>query len=327
MGIDQNSDRPHDKFVKSMLCKRPVIIDFFNANLPPKIRNELELETLTIEQGTFIDRRLRGGYTDVLCKVMTKKCGETYLYLLIEHYSGADPLIALKPVNYVMRIVDHHIKEATNAKRDPLPLPCVFVTILYNGKRSYKGERQFFKLFGDYAEIMETQFTKGFNFVDLSVEAKENLRGEGWASLMKWCLRYAMQREFLPYLSEFGLFVKDVVGNSTLTESDINRIEIMLQYMSMSLNTEAESDILLKALRATLPLELENTMATLGQQLIAKGEVRGEARGKIIGEAKGITETLDAITLIQQSEDDETSMRQTNLDLKTIQTLRKKLLH
>lgn len=319
MDIAQNSDRPHDKFAKSMLSELPVVIDFLDANLPEEIQKELELETLRIEQGTFVDQRLQAGYTDLLYKSMGKRGGESYLYLLIEHYSGADPLIAFKAFKYVMRIIDKHIKDAMNAKKNPLPLPCVFVTILYNGERAYKGEQQFFKLFGDYSQIMESQFTKGFNFVDVSVEANQDLRGEGWASMMKWCLRYAMQREFLPYLSDFGLFVKDIPEEAILSETGMNRIKVMLNYISMSLNTAADSDALMKALYEKLPRKLENTMATLGQQLIAKG--------KLEGKTEGISETLDAITLIQEGLDSETIMRQTSLDLKTIQMLREKLLH
>ncbi len=323
MEIPQNTRRPHDQFVKSMLFELPVVIDFLDANLPKEIRDELELETLKVEQGTFVDQRLQAGYTDVLYKSMTKRGEESYLYLLIEHYSSADPLIAFKTFNYAMRIIDKHIKDAMNAKKNPLPLPCVFVTILYNGERAYKAEQRFFKLFGDYSQIMESQFTRGFNFVDVSVEANQNLRGEGWASMVKWCLRYAMQREFLPYLSDFALFVKDIPEDLILAETGMNRIKAMLNYISMSLDTAADSDALMKALYEKLPQKLENTMTTLGEQLIAKGEARGEARGKI----EGISGTLDAITLIQQGLDNETIMHQTNLDLKTIQTLREKLLH
>ncbi len=64
-------------------------------------------------------------------------------------------------------------------------------------------------------------------------------------------------------------------------------------------------------------------MATLGSQLIAKGKIEGKVEGKV----EGISKTLDAITLIQQGLDNEAIMEQTNLDLKTIQALREKLLH
>lgn len=68
---------------------------------------------------------------------------------------------------------------------------------------------------------------------------------------------------------------------------------------------------MIRTLLNELPAEVEKTIMTLAEQLIAKG----------------IEETLIAITLINEGTNDTVIMQQTGLDLKIIQTLRKKILH
>lgn len=214
-------------------------------------------------------------------------------------------------------------KDAKNAKKNPLPLPLIFPIILYNGKKPYKREQRLCQLFGEHSQTVEDLFTKGFHLADLSVEADRELQDQGWASLMAWCMRYSMQRDFLPYLSELGSYFKYLFKNRNPTEVDMNRVNVMLYYMLTSMRTSADSEALMEALYKELPSELGETMATLGSQLIAKGKLEG----KIEGEVEGISKTLDAITLIQQGLDNETIMKETALDSKTIQALREKIFH
>lgn len=68
---------------------------------------------------------------------------------------------------------------------------------------------------------------------------------------------------------------------------------------------------MIRTLLNELPAEVEKTIMTLAEQLIAKG----------------IEETLIAITLINEGTNDTVIMQQTGLDLKIIQTLHKKVLH
>lgn len=311
--------RPHDEFFKAMMFDVPVARDFFEAHLSEDVLNQIDLNSLQLSPGTLINRELKARHTDILYKVDLKNGEKGYIFLLVEHQSTPDPVMAFRTPNYVMRILDRHINEAKNASLNPLPLPTVFPILFYNGEKSYTEERYLFNLFSkDGKTKMQQIFNGPLNLWDVSLETNQDLRGQKWASLLSWCMRYSAQREFSSYLHDFGQFIKDIVAIYGWREMDRNRIEILLNYIMASLTTSADSDTLIKALLAELPVELEDTIMTLGEQLIAKG--------KIEGRIEGIEETLVAITLINKGTDNATIMNQTGLSLDIIEKLRKKML-
>lgn len=331
MESPRNLRRPHDEFIKSMLFETTVAKDFFEAHLPAEILQQVKLDTLELTHGSFVDPELKMRHTDVLYKVELKQGGEGYIFLLVEHYSSVDPVMAFRTMNYVMRILDKHVKDAQNAKINPLPLPFVFPVLFFNGEKAYKGERCLFNLFGDYNEEVKRIFTEDLDLVDVSVEANEEIRGQKWASLLSWCMRYSAQRDFLAHLPEFGRLIEDIIENLGWSEADTNRIKIMLKYILMSLNTSAQAGALLKAFQEELPKELESTVATVGEQLIAQGKLEGLQEGKLEGlhegELKGIQRTMEAIAMLKEGLDIEIIRKKTTLDIETIKALREQMLH
>ena len=307
--------RPHDEFVKNMLQEEPMARDFFESNLPSDMLNLVKLDNMQLVPGTFVDKQLRALYTDILYKVEMKDGSEGYLFLLVEHYSTADPMMAFRTLNYVMRILDRHVKESKNARKTPLPLPYVFPIVYYNGEKAYKGERCLFNLFGEHKERVMQLFNGPLNLVDISVEAGEDLRGQKRASLLSWCMRYSMEREFLSSVAEFGQYINDLRMISAWTEADGDRAKVMLEYMIRSLSTSADSDVLIQAVYNTLPSELEGTVATLAEQLFEKGEIQG------------MQKTLDVMTYIEKGLDNLAIQEKTGFSLEVIESLRKKIMH
>lgn len=238
-------------------------------------------------------------------------------FLLVEHFSTPDPAMAFKALNYVMRLWDKHIKEAKNAQLSPLPLPFIFPIIYFNGQNSFKGEQLFLNLFGQYKERVAKLFNAPLLIIDISLEKNEDLRGKKRASLLAWCMRYSMQREFLPYLAEFGQYVQDIIADTGWTESDGERAKVMIEYILRSLNTTADNNVVIDAIHNLLPPELEGTMATLAQQLFRKGKVEGKTEGK----TEGIQKTLTAISLIKAGKNYATISQETGLELTVIEKL------
>ncbi len=307
--------RPHDEFVKHMMFDVPVARDFFENNFLKEMLSQMHVNTMTLTSGTFVDSELNMRHTDILYKVALKNGDEGYIYLLVEHQSSTDPVMAFRTINYVMRILDRHVKDSINAGKNPLPLPYIFPIVYYNGEKAYKGERYLFNLFGEYQEHVQQIFNGPLNLVDISLEANQDIRGQKWASLLSWCMRHSMQREFLPYLADFGQFVKDVLLAYGWSDADRDRIKVMLNYIMRSLSTSTDSEVLIEVMLNKLPPELEDTAMTLAEQLFQKGEI------------KGISETLKAVTLINEGADIQTIMDETGLSLDMIETLRKEIVH
>ncbi len=100
----------------------------------------------------------------------------------------------------------------------------------------------------------------------------------------------------------------------------------VLNYIITSLNTQGDTEILIKALLDELPTEWEDTLMTLGEQLFAKGEAQGFHKGELQGEAQGFHKTVEALNLIHEGADNKTIQERTQLSLDNIQQLRKKIL-
>jgi predicted transposase YdaD len=311
--------RPHDEFVKSMLFDEPMARDFFESNLPNDMLNLVKLDNMALVPGTLIDKELRALHTDILYKVEMKDGSEGYIFLLVEHYSTPDPTMAFRTLNYVMRILDRHVKESKNAGKNPLPLPYVFPLVYYNGEKAYKGERCLFNLFGKHREQVMQLFNGPLNLVDISVEAGKDLRGQKRASLLSWCMRHSMQREFLSHLAELGQYIDDLRMISVWTETDGDRTKAMLEYMIRSLSTSTDSEALIEAVYNILPSELGDTMATFAEQVFEKG--------KIEGKQETVTWTLKAINFIKAGWDNVAISEITKLELSDIEKLRKEIMH
>ncbi|MCB1160899.1 MAG: Rpn family recombination-promoting nuclease/putative transposase, partial [Leptospiraceae bacterium] len=64
-----NSENIHDKFFKSLMTEKENAIDFFQNYLPPELLKEIDLETLELEKESFVDDKLKEGFSDVLYRV------------------------------------------------------------------------------------------------------------------------------------------------------------------------------------------------------------------------------------------------------------------
>jgi predicted transposase YdaD len=278
---------------------------------------------MVLVPGTLIDKALRALHTDILYKVEMKGGGEGYIFLLVEHYSTADPTMAFRTFNYVMRILDRYVKESRNADKNPLPLPYVFPLVYYNGEKAYTGELCLFNLFGEHKGRVMQLFNGPLNLVDISVEAGKDLRGQKRASLLSWCMRYSMEREFLSHLAEFGQYVKDLMIGSMWTESDGERSKVMLEYMLRSLGASADNDAFIEAVYNTLPSELGATMATFAEQFFEEGKLEGKLEGK----QETVAWTLKAIHFIKVGWNNAAISEISGLELNMVEALRKEIMY
>ena len=84
---------PHDAVFKQFLRQADTARDFLDIHLPPALRQLCDLDSLTLESGSFIEENLRAYYSDVLWALKTA-AGEGYIYVVIEHQSSPDAYMA-----------------------------------------------------------------------------------------------------------------------------------------------------------------------------------------------------------------------------------------
>jgi len=101
--------------------------------------------------------------------------------------------------------------------------------------------------------------------------------------LVLYCFRHARDPEEL--VRHLGAWA-DLALEVMTAPHGRAALEAVLRYVMMV--HPAESRIVLEQLRGALPDErLKETLMTAGEELMQKGEARGEARGIVVGEARG----------------------------------------
>ena len=95
----------------------------FANYLPEHIKTQVDIKSIQLQKESFIDDKLRMQITDLLYTAQFGK-QQGYLYLLIEHQSVPDKLMAFRVLKYKIAIMEHHLK-ITNSKQLPIIYPYV----------------------------------------------------------------------------------------------------------------------------------------------------------------------------------------------------------
>ncbi len=116
---------PHDSFFKEMFTKKEVARDHLLNFLPAEVLSHLDLGTLVTTKDTFVDPELKEHYSDLLYKVSRKDASEVFVYILFEHKSHPESMVALQLLRYMVNIWKSLPKQIT-IKKLPVIIPLVF---------------------------------------------------------------------------------------------------------------------------------------------------------------------------------------------------------
>jgi predicted transposase YdaD len=121
---------PHDALFQYTFSQPEHAARLIRGNLPASIAERIEWATLERLPGSFIDQELTWRHTDLLFRARIAG-REALIYLLLEHQSTVDPLMALRLLGYMNRIWEQVVKQDPNARLIPAIVPLV---IFHGGK-------------------------------------------------------------------------------------------------------------------------------------------------------------------------------------------------
>lgn len=302
---------PHDKFVKSMMQHPEVARDFFNAHLPPDVLNKINVSTIKMEAISFIDPELREHESDLIFSADLVNKEKALLYVLIEHQSKPDRLMAFRMQFYLMQALKRHVLQN---KANPLPLPLIFPTLLYNGKRPYNYSRDMFTLFGDLEPLARRAFLEPFTLIDVGQIPKEDIRKHQLAGLMELSLCHADLRTLVDEMNQFGYLCQDARIEIT---NEI--VEVVVKYNMQKRKFSAEQvGEYMQLIEKTLP----DNVGAVAMNIAQAFEARGEARGR----EEAFDNTLHAIELLEQGHSLEEVAKSTNLSMKMLKVFHDRMV-
>jgi predicted transposase/invertase (TIGR01784 family) len=151
--------------------------EFFESYLPATILKKINLDTLQLRPGTFVDEELQLKVTDALFSVDCQG-KPAYLYTLVEHLRNPDRWMAFRRLQYQLQIMDQHRKETGE-------LPIVYVLVLYNGEKQYPYSTDIFDLFAEHKALAQEALLRPFKLIDLSQISDKKLKHKAWSGMFQ----------------------------------------------------------------------------------------------------------------------------------------------
>jgi predicted transposase YdaD len=124
------------RFFRQTLQRPGVAAEFLRLYLPEGIVARLDLRRVTLEEGAFVDEKLRRHFSDMLYRVGVKGGGDAFVFFLLEHKSAPDERV-VQLLRYMALAWD----------RLPLPLPLIIPVVVYHGAAPWRVSRRLSGLF------------------------------------------------------------------------------------------------------------------------------------------------------------------------------------
>jgi len=86
---------PHDKFFKEIFSRKNSAIGYLRAYLPKAISQKMDFSSLMVYPGEYVDKTLRTSSSDLVFRLSFSN-EDAYLYLLFEHQSSPEPMMAYR---------------------------------------------------------------------------------------------------------------------------------------------------------------------------------------------------------------------------------------
>ena len=168
----------HDKIFKNVFADRKNALNLLGNFLPANILNRLDLKQMVYEKDTFVQKHLKGYYSDLLVTIPLLDSDESVkVYFLFEHKSFADPDLPLQLLRYIVEIWTHYRKQHKYGK-----LPLIIPLVVTHAEGSWKKAKlsdvvdipgEPFKAYlPDFEYLLFDCIQEDLNVYDLEVELK-----------------------------------------------------------------------------------------------------------------------------------------------------------
>lgn len=268
---------PHDAVFRQMLTQKDIARDFLQIHLPKMFLNICNMDSLTLESGSFIEDNLRTSYSDILYSLQTKY-GTGYVYALIEHQSKPDKLMAFRLMCYAIAAMQHHLD--SGHKTLPLVVPILF----YHGTESpWPFSLNWHHLFSD-PDLATALYSHEFTLVDLTIIPDNQILSHQRIAMLELLQKHIRHRD----LSELLDQLITLLTQENLTTA---QIDVLMNYMLKAGNT-TEPGVLIRQLAQSAPQYKEQLM-TIAEWLEEKGRAEGVQQGLEQGLERGLEQGLE----------------------------------
>ena len=271
---------PHDRFFKAIFSRPELAGDLLRQILPAESLAQFDLATLHPEKDSFIDADLQLQYADLLYSVNLADQRPAFIYVLYEHKSYVQSLMAYDVLRYMVRIW-----EAGQKQKPPAPLAPILPIVVYHGLAPWREPLDMGGLFPGPAAMRPHWPTFTYQLVDLSQAPEKVTAGMLHLEAALWALRNSHREDVVARLAELLRLLAEL----TRTYGAVQYSITILHYVS-SVHKDVDAATIRQALRDASVDAGEKLMATWLDERYEAGKEIGKEIGEEIGEQKGRTE-------------------------------------
>lgn len=274
--------QPNDKLFKQSLADIRVATDFFTHYLPADILRKINLDTLCLQQHSFIDEAYKATEADVVYQVeLEDACA--YLYILCEQQSEVDDEMAFRLFIYMGRILDLHRKQNPQS-----PLPVIYSLVVYTGEAPWDAPTHIFDLFGKQKELAKQLFLQPYQIIDVHRLEDDVLKQQLWSGVVAFVLKYRKTQDLTRFLEAVLPWIHEI----ELHEGK-DFAKIVLRYMVNGLDSnEKNKTLFLEKIQQHLSSELQGEAMTLAQMFKQEGIEQGMLQGMKQGIQQGMQQGM-----------------------------------
>jgi predicted transposase/invertase (TIGR01784 family) len=204
--IDKELAQPHAKAFTFFFKDKETAISMLKGYLPENIKKKLDFKSLKISKDSFIDKRLKNYFADLLYEIKLKSGKKSaFIYILFEHKCWEDWFVCLQLLKYMVRIWELFLKQNEDEKYLPVIVPLV----LYHGQPKWELSKNFISLFEDPAGFEPYIPDFSFDLQDVSHMPDENIQGSPLLRMILTTFKYIHSPEIRNKLWDiFKLFLE-----------------------------------------------------------------------------------------------------------------------
>jgi len=271
---------PHDKFFREVWSRRDIAADFLENYLPANVLKHLELDSLQLENRSYIDENLRDQYSDMLYSVKLAEEDTAFVYMLFEHKSYPDRYVAVQLLRYMGEIWNQYLKGRNSVTQGDLPL--IIPLVVYHGTEQWEA-CTLSELVKDGPQELRC-YLPDFNFLfsDFSAAVSPEIRGEALLQAVLRVLHTLPGGDLENDLNRIIVLLKGLTHNRVGMEI----FRSITQYIFAAQDKVTVEDMRTVAREQLSPKEEEEIM-TVAEKLRKEGMQEGRQEGKQEGKREG----------------------------------------
>jgi len=273
----------HDKFFKQIFSDVSNTSDFIQGILPKQLLSKLDLPSLTLENGTYINKHLKETFSDLIYSINYAGEKQIQISLLFEHKSYPEKFPHIQLLEYQLNVFKSQIKQ----KKELTP---IIPLVVYHGKRTW-----YYKPFTDYFSYMDETlkaYLPGFEYLlcDFSKLETNDIVNNLFTKDMTKITVALMKLIFSKKSLEESLVTILNIGAGKYTGADGKTfLETVINYLFSA--GDIEPEIVIDTVTKISEEGGERAMTT-ATKLMERGRTAGRQEGESIGIKKAYNKLL-----------------------------------